>query len=150
MSALPSKEDIEKNREAICKELRERVYKCYKCGKTEIGENLDKQWSEGCGLNEGWFFEWTNNEVRRIDQMPPSANFNIITSFSTKAYCDICGKIREREIELLNIEARKVKAYEKIGSGFDYSINIENALADIGSALSDIASELRRFKHLRE
>ena len=78
-------------------------------------------------------------------QLYPKMNIPAISG--TKAYCAVCAKIREQELEPLNIEIRKVQAFEKIGSAFENSDNIVNALANIGSALRDIGSELERYNH---
>ena len=155
MSQLPSEGDNTKEKkDALFKELQDNVYKCYKCGKTELGKNLDGLYSISVGKKEGWFFEWEGDGKIEIGQAPPSYNPNIVQCYSTKAYCDICGKIRERELELLDIEVRKVKASEKIGSALEKigktSENIDNmavVMANIGTALENIGRELERFNN---
>lgn len=152
MSKLPSEEDSAKEDEEYLHAEQakhpEKIYKCYKCGKTEKGKNLDD-----LNLNnrdESWYFETTFGDVPLtiVLRLLPKINIDIVSK--AKAYCDVCGKIREREVELLNIEIRKVKAFEKIGSAFENSDNIVITLKNIGTALSDIAYEMKRFKRLSE
>jgi len=135
MPQLPNEEDARKKKEEYLREEQakhpEKIYKCYKCGKTETGENLDN-----LNINnkyESWYFQTIFGEVTIVIQILPKINIGIVSQ--ANAYCSICGKIRERELELLEIERRKIKASENIG----------NALDGIGDAIKGVEHELHYF-----
>lgn len=80
------------------------VYECYGCGKTQTGKELDDIYKSN--RNQSWYIEYIMDELHDIYRLPlPQPDITIL-----RTYCNKCGKARERELELLKIELKKIKA----------------------------------------
>ncbi len=139
---LLSEEDLEEEEEdyetAKAKHL-VKTYKCYGCGKTEIGKNLDDLYKNH--LDDSWYFEFSDGgfdvypQIYRLPLPQPGVNIR-------RDYCNKCGKIRERELELFRIEHRKMKALEQIGSALQNITGAMPGMTGIGNALQNIAEAI--------
>jgi len=151
MSKLPSedsdigKENMQADRQA---QYLDRIYKCYKCGKIENGKNLEDLMVNN--YPESWLIEYYDNdkEIGSICLLEPQEVKETGTNKVSihRVYCVACGKLRTRELELLDVEVRKVQAYEKIGIAL---ANMGNALKGVGEQLGEIKYELSKFKNIR-
>lgn len=83
---------------------------------------------------ESWYLEfWDDDSGQRFVYQ---RDFHLSElEIDWKTLCAECGKIRSREVELLNLEIRKVKATENIGI----------AISQIGTAVERMKYELQRF-----
>ena len=97
------------NAEKMKTEFSEKIYKCYNCGKTLTGESFDDLFKKN--RDKSWYIESKWGEKRIIGQLPrPSSSEGI----EFRYYCTECGKLRERELELLRVEEAKAEASGKI------------------------------------
>ncbi len=115
-----------------------KAYKCYNCGKTEIGKNLDDLYENN--RDESWYFEFAIGfdvypDISRLPLPQPSVRLS-------RAYCNTCGKIRERELELFRIEHRKMKALEGISSALESIAASMPSMSKVASALESVATAI--------
>ena len=91
------------------------------CGKTILGKNFDIL-HEG-NRSQWWYVEWFD-ELYQIYQLPlPQPGIKI-----NRMYCSKCGKARVRELELMNIEMRKIQAMNRQADEAKWRASKQNRL----------------------